>query len=411
MIKGKHSKLILGPDRNLVLPNLQELEYEIEMECRLENKEDDFAKHLEIVSSVQRSKPVLHTLEIRSASGASYKRGSFFRNDKPAVIETGTLIKAASTPAYLNLQRLRISGGVIEPYIASLLPLISNQPLLHSLEILYDISEERLALSTKSLQSICDFFKRPHFQRLGLTGFKLPAEFFCTIVEEFLSLLANKKTTLYICETEVTGTALAKISDLPTNVTSSGSNLLLNPKSLSIKYLQCTTLPKLWSEHILPTLNNTALNLEVFDVSNCTIDNDPTNFLSALAYHPNLTLEVVNISGIALPEEDICCKALEDLFQSHSSIQEFHANQCGLGKPLFLASLAKTFTTNSIRMKLKLLALTKNELSNCSREVLLLFFTAICSLPQLSEIGLSYNGLLPEHAELFHNATTNLPHS
>ena len=154
MIKGKHSKLILGPDRNLALPNLQEVEYEIEMECRLENKEDDFAKHLEIVSSVQRSKPVLHTLEIRSAS---CKRGSFFRNDKPAVIETGTLIKAASTPAYLNLQRLRISGGVIEPYIASLLPLISNQPLLHSLEILYDISEERLALSTKSLQSICDF--------------------------------------------------------------------------------------------------------------------------------------------------------------------------------------------------------------------------------------------------------------
>ena len=31
-------------------------------------------------------------------------------------------------------------------------------------------------------------------------------------------------------------------------------------------------------------------------------------------------LEEVDISGIALPEEDVCCKALEDLFQNHPSI-------------------------------------------------------------------------------------------
>ena len=404
MIPGKHSKFMLGPDRNLALSNLQTLEYDIEMECRLENKEDDFAKHLEIISSVQHSKPMLHTLDIRSITGAIYEDGPFSPNEPwPAVIETDTLVKATTTPAYLNLQWLRIGGGVIEPYIAFLLPLIAKQPRLHSLEILYDISKERLALSAHSLQLIHDFFKRPHFQRLGLTGLKLPAEFFCAIVQEFLSNSTDQKTTLYICETEITGTSLVRTSYPPTNVISLESNLSLPPKSLSIKYL-CTTLPELlWSEHVLPTTSNTALNLEVFDVSNCNVS-DPTNLLSVLAYHPNLTLEIVDISGITLPEDDTCCKALEDLFQNHPSIQEFHANRCGLGKPSFLASLMKSFLTNSLGMRLKLLALTKNELSHCSKEVLLSFFAAICSLPQLRELGLSYNGLLPEHAELLRNA-------
>jgi hypothetical protein len=238
---------------------------------------------------------------------------------------------------------------------------------------------------------------------LGLAGFKLPAEFLCTIIQEFLSNRTDQKTMLYIIEMEVIDDdALVKISnsDPPT---SSESSLPLAPNSLSIKYL-CTTLPTLWSDHILPALSNTAaLNLEVFDVSNCNIS-DPSNLISVLAYHPNLTLEVVDISGIALPEDDKCCKALEDLFQNHPSIQEFHANQCGLGKPSFLTSLTKTFSTNSTRLKMRLLTLTKNELSNCSNKDLLPFFTAICSLPQLTELGLSYNGLLPEHAELLHNA-------
>ena len=411
MIPGKHSKFMLGPDRNLALSNLQILEYEIEMQCRLKNKEDDFAKHLEIISSAQHSKPMLHTLEIKGLSGASYKSGPAFPNRPwPEVIETDTLIKATSTPAYLNLQWLRVGGGVIEPYIALLLPLIAKQPNLHSLEILYDISKERLALSTHSLQLIHDFFKRPHFQRLGLAGFKLPADFFGAIVQEFLSNSADQKTMLYICETEITGTAMARSSDPPcTNNTSSESSLSLTPKSLSIKYVN-TALPELWSEHILPTVMNTALNLEVFDVPNCSIS-DPTNLLSVLAYHQNLTLEVVDISGIALPEEDACCKALEDLFRNHPSIQEFHANRCGLGKPSFLTSLAKSFSTNSSRMSMKLLSLIKNELSNCSKEDLLSFFAAICSLPQLSEVGLSYNGLLPEHAELFRNAWKASGHS
>ena len=410
MIPGKHSKFMLGPDRNLALPNLQILVYEIEMQCRLNNREDDFAKHLEIISSVQHSKPMLHTLEIRGLSGARYKSGPVFPNRLwPEVIETDTLIKATSTPAYLNLQWLRVGGGVIEPYIALLLPLIEMQPNLHSLEILYDISKERLVLSAHSLQLIHDFFKRPHFQRLGLAGFKLPAEFFCAIVQEFLSNSADQKTMLYICEAEITGTALGNTFDPTTYAISSESNHSLTPKSLSIKYI-CTTLPKLWSGHILPTVTNTALNLEVFDVSDCNIS-DPTNLLSVLAYHPYLTLEVINISGIALPEDDTCCKALEDLFQNHPSIQEFHANQCGLGKPSFLTSLAKSFSTNSSRMSMKLLSLTKNDISNCSKEALLLLFAAICSLPQLSEVGLSYNGLLPEHAELFQNAWKVSGHS
>ena len=179
MIPSTHNRFMLGPERDLALSNLRILEYDIEMQCRLKNpEEDDFAKHLEIISSVQRSKPVLHTLELRSASGDSVKDGSFFRNQKAAVIETDALIKATSTPAYLNLQWLRIGGGIIEPYIAFLLPLIEKQPNLHSLEIIYDISKERLALSAKSLQLIYDFFKRPHFQRLGLAGLKLPAKFF-----------------------------------------------------------------------------------------------------------------------------------------------------------------------------------------------------------------------------------------
>ena len=300
-------------------------------------------------------------------------------------------------------------GGLIEPYIEHLLPLIANQLKLHSLEILYDISKERLALSTEALQSIHHFLKRPHFQRLGLTGFKLPAEYFCAIVQEFLSVSASEKITLYICESELINTALARTSGPLTNFISLESYLSLTPKSLSIKYL-CTTLPMLWSEHILLTLTNTALNLDVLDVSNCSIS-DPTNLLSALAYHPNLTLEVVNISGIALPEEDTCCKVLEDLFQNHSLIQEFHANQCGLGKPSFLTSLAKSFSANSYRMRMRLLALTKNGLSTCSKEILLSFFTAICSLSQLSEVGLSYNKLLPEHAELFSNAWKRSCHS
>ena len=159
MIPSTHNRFMLGPERDLALSNLRTLEYEIEMQCRLKNpEEDDFAKHLEIISSVQRSKPVLHTLELRGASGYSVNRGSIFRNRKAAVIETDVLIKATSTPAYLNLQWLRIGGGTIEPYIAFLLPLIEKQPNLHSLEIIYDISKERLALSTQSLQLIHDFF-------------------------------------------------------------------------------------------------------------------------------------------------------------------------------------------------------------------------------------------------------------
>ena len=408
MIPGKHSKFMLGSDRNLALSDLQILEYEIEMQCRLSNRKDNFAKHLEIISSVQRSKPMLHTLKIRGLSGARYRDGPLFSN-RPwpeEVIETDTLIKATSTPAYLNLRWLCIGGGVIEPYVAFLLPLIAKQPNLHSLEILYDISKERLALSAHSLQLIHDFFKRPHFQRLGLAGFKLPAEFFCAIVQEFLSKSADQKTIVYICETEITGSALAMTSEPPTDVTSSESNLSLTPKSLSIKYI-CAALPELWSEHILPMVTNTALNLEVFDISNCNIS-DPTNLLSVLAYHLNLALDVVDISGIALPDEDTCCKVLEDLFQNHPSIQEFHANQCGLGKPLLLTSLAKSFSS---RLGMKLLALTKNELSNCSKEVLLSFFAAICSLPQLSEVNLSCNGLLPDHAELFRNAWRASGHS
>ena len=400
---------MLGPDRNLALSNLQMLEYEIEMQCRLKNKEDDFAKHLEIISSVQHSNPMLHTLEIKTITGASYKRGPVFPNRPwPEVIETDTFIKATSTPAYLNLQWLRIGGGVIEPYIALLLPLIAKQPNLHSLEIFYDISKEHLALSTHSLQLIREFFRRPHFQRLGLAGFKLPAEYFCAIVQEFLLNTASQKTTLYICEAEITGTALERTSRPPTNVTSLESGLSLTPKSLSIKYV-CSVLPDLWSQHILPTVVDNALNLEVFDVSNCKIS-DPTNLLSVLAYHPNLTLEVVDISGIALPEEDTCCKALESLFQNHPSIKEFHANQCGLSKPSLLTSLTKSFSTNSSRMTMNLLSLTKNEFSHCSKEVLLSFFAAICSLPQLSKVGLSYNGLLPEHAELFRNAWKSSGH-
>ena len=96
MIPGKHKMFMLGPERNLALSNLQKLEYDIEMECRLENKEDDFAKHLEIISSVQWSKPMLHTLEIRSASGASHKSGFYFQNNKPAMIETDALTKATN---------------------------------------------------------------------------------------------------------------------------------------------------------------------------------------------------------------------------------------------------------------------------------------------------------------------------
>ena len=348
-------------------------------------------------------------LEIRSASGASHKRGFYFRDNKPAMIETDTLTKATSTPAYLNLQWLRLGGGIIESYIAFLLPLISKQPNLHSLEILYDISKERLALSAHSLELIHDFFKRPHFQRLGLAGFKLPAEFFCSVFQEFLSNSADQKTTLYICETEITDTALASASDLPTNVISSESNLPLSPKSLSIKYLH-TTLPTLWSEHILSTISNIALNLEVFDVSNCNIGN-PTNLLSVLTYHPNLVLDVVNISGIVLPDEETCCKVLEDFFKNHPSLQEFHANKCGLGKPSLLSSLVKTFSTNSSRMGMKVLDLTKNDLSSSSNETLISLFAAICSLPQLSDVGLSLNGLLPEHAELFRNAWKKSGHS
>ena len=409
MIPGKHNMFMLGPERNLALSSLQTLEYDIEMECRLDNKEDDFAKHLEIISSVQHSKPILHMLEIKSVSGASHKRGSYFQDRKPAVIETGTLTKATSTPAYLNLQWLRIGGGVIEPYIAFLLPLIAKQPNLHSLEILYDISKERLALSAHSLELIHDFFKRPHFQRLGLAGFKLPAEFFCSVFQEFLSNSAEQKTTLYVCEIEITDTTLTKSFDPPTNGISSECSLPLSLKSLSLKYLH-TSLSTLWSEHILPTISNIALNLEVFDVSNCNIGN-PTNLLSVLTYHPNLVLDVVNISGIVLPDEETCCKVLEDFFKNHPSLQEFHANKCGLGKSLLLTSLAKTFSTNSSRMGVKVLALTKNDISSCSKETLVSFFAAICSLPQLSDVGLSCNGLLPEHAELFRNAWKKSGHS
>ena len=39
------------------------------------------------------------------------------------------------------------------------------------------------------------------------------------------------------------------------------------------------------------------------------------------------------------------------------------------------------------------------------------FLLHICSLPQLSEVGLSNNGLLPEHAELFRNAWKPSGHS
>ena len=411
MIPSTHNRFMLGPERDLALSNLRTLEYDIEMQCRLKNpEEDDFAKHLEIISSVQRSKPVLHTLELRSASGDSVKDGSFFRSQKAAVIETDALIKATSTQAYLNLQWLRIGGGIIEPYIAFLLPLIEKQPNLHSLEIIYDISKERLALSAKSLQLIYDFFKRPHFQRLGLAGLKLPAEFFCTIIREFLSNSADQKTMLYILETEITGdTALIKTSNSD-SPTSSESSDPLAPKSLSIKYLY-TDLPALWSDHILPALSSTAaLNLEVFDIANCNIS-DPSKMISVLAYHSNLALEVVNISDIALPDDNECCKALEDLFQNHPSIQEFHANHCGLGKPSLLTSLTKAFSNNSAGLKMRVLTITKNELSNRSNQELSSFFAAICSLPQLSEVGLSYNGLLPEHAELLRNAWRTSDHS
>ena len=163
MIPGKHYRFMLGPDRNLALSDLQILKYEIKMQCRMRDSEDDFAKHLEIISSVQHSMPMLHTLEMKSS-----------KRPRPRVIETDTLLRATSTSAYLNLQWLCIGGGVIEPYIAFLLPLIAKQPDLHSLEILYDVSKERLVLSAHSLQLIHDFFKQPHFQRLGLAGFKLP---------------------------------------------------------------------------------------------------------------------------------------------------------------------------------------------------------------------------------------------
>ena len=215
---------------------------------------------------------------------------------------------------------------------------------------------------------------------------------------------------LYILETEITGdTALVKTSnsDLPT---SSESSDPLAPKSLSIKYL-CTDLPALWSDHILPALSSTAaLNLEVFDVANSNIS-DPSKMISVLAYHSNLTLEVVDISDIALPEDSECCKALEDLFQNHPSIREFHANHCGLGKPSLLTALTKAFSNNSAGLKMRVLTITKNELSNRSNQELSSFFAAICCLPQLSEVDLSYNGLLPEHAELLRNAWIASGHS
>ena len=56
--------------------------------------------------------------------------------------------------------------------------------------------------------------------------------------------------------------------------------------------------------------------------------------------------------------------------------------------------------------------LTKREENRAKvNEKLSSFFAAICSLPQLSEVGLSYNGLLPEHAELLCNAWKTSGHS
>ena len=62
-------------------------------------------------------------------------------------------------------------------------------------------------------------------------------------------------------------------------------------------------------------------------------------------------------------------------------------------------------------MSMRLLALTKNEFSSCSKEALTSFFAVICSLLQLSDVGLSCNGFLPEHAELFQNAWKMSGHS
>ena len=399
MIPNRHAFWFVGPDRTQGLSNLQVLVYEVSMQCRLP-KEEDFAKYLEIISSVQGTQPVLHTLNLLDVMAEPDDRVRWRKREEK--MEPATLIKAASTPAYQNLQCLHIGGSVIEPYIEHLVPLIKNQPNLHSLEIVFGTWKERFALPTEALQSIRAFVQRPNFQLLGLGGFNLPAAFFYETIQEFLSLSAAKKITLYLSESEITSTDITTITDPAAKEVCPGSELPLTPKSLSIKYL-ANKCPTLGSKYILPAMKNTALNLEVLDLSDCGFS-DPEELLSTLAYHPNLTLEVLDISSNILPQTEACCKVLEDLLQNLSSVTEFYARECGLGKPSLLASFTKGLSTNSTMISIRTLGLSRNELSKCSNEVLVSLFISLCHLPHLSNLGLSYNGLLPIHTELFREA-------
>ena len=396
MVKYQHDRWVVGPGQTLGLSNLHVLEYNVWMQCRL-SKEDDFAKHLEIISSVQHNNPVLHTLKLLDYTAEPDHR--FMQQQEK--IEPASLTKAVSTSAYQNLQCLLIGGSVIEPYVEHLLPQIEIQPHLHSLEVIFGTWKERFALPMRAQQSISAFLKRPHFQLLGLGGFKLPAAFFCETVQEFLLKASPKKVTLYLSESEVvTSDRDLTIIAIPTVKVE--CDIPSTAKSLSIKYL-ATKCPTLGSEYILPAMRSTALNLEVLDVSDCGFA-DPQELLSNLAYHPNLHLGVLDISSNPFPQTEDFCKVLEDLLQNLSSVEEFHVRECGLYKPCFLASIAKTFSTYASKIKIRLLALARNGLSNSSKESLSPFFSSICCLPHLNNLGLSYNGLLPEHAELFRKA-------
>ena len=403
MILGMHEKWFVGPDQSQGLSNLQVLVYDVWMQCRLTKEHDfDFAKHLEVISSVQATKPVLHTLKLLDSSARpDDERDTPWRRKKEK-IEPATLTKAASTTAYQNLQCLRIGGSVIKPYVELLLPLINNQPNLHSLEIIFGTWKDKFSLPPQALQSLRTFLKRPHFKLLGLGGFKLPATFFCETIREFLLISAHQKITLYLSESEVTSTDDEMIAYAPTKQVHKESTLPLIPKSLSIKYLanQC---PTLGSKYILPVIKSTALCLQVLDVSDCGFA-DPHELLSTLTYHTDLKVDILDISSNILPQTEACCKVLEDLLQNLSSVKEFHANHCGLGQPSLLMSFVRTLTANSSRTEVRVLGLAQNGFSKCSRGALVSLFSSICQLPHLSDLGMSYNELLPEHAELFREA-------
>lgn len=403
MILGMHGKWFVGPNQTQGLSNLHVLVYEVDMQCRLTKEEDfDFAKHFEIISSIQGTKPVLHTLKLLDSNASpDDERHTPWRRRKEK-IEPAILTKAASTTAYQNLQCICIGGSVIKPYVEHLLPLINNQPNLHSLEIVFGTWKERFTLPPQALQSLLTFVKRPHFKLLGLGGVKLPATFFCETIQEFLLTSAQQKVTLYISESEVASTDVARITNVPVKEVCPGSTLPFIPKSLSIKYL-ANNCPTLGSKYILPIVKSTALYLQVLDVSDCGFA-DPQEMLSTLAYHPDLTVDILDISSNILPQTEACCKVLEDLLQNLSSLQEFHANHCGLGNPSLLASFVRTLTANSSRTEVRVLGLAQNGFFKCSKGALLSLFSSICHLPHLSNLGLSYNQLLPEHAELFHEA-------